>query len=50
LGHDGTARRLERPQDPTEQTRGDRGKKTCHTVHNGRLINAARTILFLSNT
>jgi DDE superfamily endonuclease len=50
FGHDGTERRLERPQDPVEQTRCDRGKKTCHTVKNVLLINAALTILFLSET
>jgi hypothetical protein len=49
-GHDGTERRIERPQDPTEQTRGYRGKKKCHTVKNVLLINAVLTILFLSGT
>jgi hypothetical protein len=49
-GHDGTERRLERPQDPTEQTRYDRGKKTYHTVKNVLLINAALMILLLSET
>jgi hypothetical protein len=39
-----------RPQDPIEQTRYYRGKKTCHTVKNILLINAAPTILFLSDT
>jgi hypothetical protein len=38
------------PQDPPAQTRGDRGKKTCHTVKHVRLINAALTLLFLSDT
>ena len=42
--------RLARPQDPTEQTRCYRGKTTCHTVKNVLLINAALTILFLSET
>jgi hypothetical protein len=46
FGHDGTERRIERPQNPTEQTRCDRGKKKCHTVKNVLLINAALTILF----
>jgi hypothetical protein len=50
LSPEGTARRLERPQDPTEQTRRDRGKKTCHTVKHVRLINAVLTILLLSET
>ena len=49
-GHDGTERRIERPQHPTEQTRCYRGKKKCHTVKNLRLINAVLTILFLSST
>jgi hypothetical protein len=39
-----------RPQDPVEQTRCDRGQKKCHTVKNVLLINAALTILFLSET
>jgi hypothetical protein len=39
-----------RPQDPIEQTRYDRGKKTCHTVKNILLINAALMILLLSAT
>ena len=50
FGHDGTERRIERPQDPLEQTRGYRGKKTCHTVKHVLLINAVLTILFLSDT
>jgi DDE superfamily endonuclease len=49
-GHDGTERRIERPQDPTEQTRCDRGKKNYHTVKNVLLSNAALTIFFLSET
>ena len=50
FGHDGTARRIERPQDPTEQTCCDRGKKKCHTVKNVLLSNATLTILFVSET
>jgi hypothetical protein len=50
FGHDGIERRLGRPQEPTEQTRYDSGKKQCHTVKNVRLINAVLTILFLSET
>jgi hypothetical protein len=50
FGHDGTERRIERPQDATEQTRCYRGKKKSHTVKNVLLINAALTILFLSET
>jgi hypothetical protein len=50
FSHDGIERRIERPQDPTEQTRCYSGKKKCHTVKNVLLINAALTILFLSET
>ncbi|RPJ18949.1 MAG: hypothetical protein EHM33_31100 [Chloroflexi bacterium] len=50
FGHDGTERRIERPQDPLEQTRCYSGKKKCHTVKNVLLINAVLTILFLSDT
>jgi hypothetical protein len=50
FGHDGTERRIERPQDPTEQTRCYSGKKKCHTVKNVLLIKASLTILFLSGT
>ena len=50
FGHDGTERRIARPQDPLEQTRCYSGKKKCHTVKNVLLINAALTILFLSDT
>jgi hypothetical protein len=49
-GHDGTERRIERPPDPTEQTRCYSGKKKYHTVKNVLLINAVLTILFLSET
>jgi hypothetical protein len=45
-GHDGTARRIARPQDPTKPTRGDRGKTKYHTGQNVRLINAALTMLW----
>jgi hypothetical protein len=50
FGPDGIERRIWRPQDPTAQTRCDRGKKTCHTLKNVLLIKAALTILFLSET
>jgi hypothetical protein len=50
VGHDGTARRLERPQDPTEQTRAYRGKKTDHPVKHVLRLNAALTILLLRET
>jgi DDE superfamily endonuclease len=49
-GPDGTERRIGRPQNPTEQTRYYRGKKTCHTVNNVLLINAVLTILCLRET
>ena len=32
FGHDGTERRIGRPQNPTEQTRYYSGKKKCHTL------------------
>jgi hypothetical protein len=50
VGHDGPERRLERPQEPLEQTRWDRGKNRCHTGKNVLLINAALTSLFLRET
>jgi hypothetical protein len=50
FSHDGTERRLDRPQDPTEQTRCYSGKKTCHTVKNVLLINAALMSLLRSDT
>ena len=50
VGHAGTERRLERPQAPTEPTRGDRGKNKGHTVKHVRLINAALTSLLLRDT
>ena len=48
--HDGTERRIVRPQDPTEQTDCYSGKKKDHTVKNVLLVNALLTILFLSDT
>jgi hypothetical protein len=50
FGHDGTERRIERPQDPTEQTRYYSGKKKDHMVNNVLLSNAVLLILFLSET
>jgi hypothetical protein len=50
LAHDGTERRIVRPQDPPEQTQCYSGKKKDHTVKNVLLINALLTILFLSDT
>jgi hypothetical protein len=50
LSHDGTERRITRPQDPIEQTRCYSGKKKCHTVKNVLLVDAVLTILFLSET
>jgi hypothetical protein len=48
--HDGTERRIERPQDAAEPTRCDRGKKPCHPVNNVLLIHAALMIRLLSDT
>jgi hypothetical protein len=50
FGHDGTARRIGRPQEPTAPTRDDRGQKKGHTVNHVRLITTVRTILFLRET
>jgi hypothetical protein len=50
FAHDGTERRIVRPQDPTEQTDCYSGKKKDHTVKNVLLVNAPLTILFLSDT
>src|SRR3989441_3717364 len=48
--HDGTARRIVRPQDPAEQAACYSGKKKDHTVKNVLLVNALLLILFLSDT
>ena len=48
--HDGTERRIVRPQDPVEQTECYSGKKKDHTVKNVLLVNALLIILFLSDT
>src|SRR5438309_821978 len=50
FAHDGTERRIVRPQDPVEQTTCYSGKKKDHTVKNVLLVNALLTILFLSDT
>ena len=50
MAHDGTERRIVRPQDPTEQTECYSGKKKDHTVKNVLLVNALLIILFLSDT
>src|SRR4029450_9722617 len=50
FAHDGTERRIVRPQDATEQTACYSGKKKDHTVKNVLLVNALLTILFLSDT
>jgi hypothetical protein len=50
FGHDGTERRIERPQNLIALTRSDRGKKTCHTVKNLLLIEVALTILLRIHT
>ena len=50
FAHDGTERRIVRPQDAAEQTECYSGKKKDHTVKNVLLVNAPLTVLFLSNT
>ena len=50
FAHDGTERRIVRPQDPAEQTACYSGKKKDHTVKNVLLVNALLLILFLSDT
>src|SRR2546422_8380273 len=50
FAHDGTERRIVRPQDPVEQTDCYSGKKKDHTVKNVLLVNALLIILFLSDT
>jgi len=50
FAHDGTERRIVRPQAPAEQTACYSGKKKDHTVKNVLLVNALLTILFLSDT
>ena len=50
FAHDGTERRIVRPQDPAEQTACYSGKKKDHTVKNVLLVNALLIILFLSDT
>jgi len=50
FAHDGTERRIVRPQDPAEQTECYSGKKKDHTVKNVLLVNALLLILFLSDT
>jgi len=50
FAHDGTERRIVRPQDPAAQTDCYSGKKRDHTVKNVLLVNAPLTILFLSDT
>jgi hypothetical protein len=48
--HDGTERRIVRPQDSAEQKECYSGKKKDHTVKNVRLVHALLLILFLSDT
>ena len=48
--HDGTERRLVRPQDPAAQVACESGKKKDHTVKNVLLVNAWLLILLLSDT
>src|SRR4029453_1239362 len=50
FAHDGTERRIVRPQDPAEQAACYSGKKKDHTVKNVLLVNALLLILFLSDT
>jgi len=50
FAHDGTERRIVRPQDPAEQTECYSGKKKDHTVKNVLLVDALLRILFLSDT
>src|SRR2546428_310315 len=50
FAHDGTERRIVRPQDPAEQTACYSGKKKDHTIKNVLLVNALLIILFLSDT
>src|SRR5207253_3109577 len=50
FAHDGTERRIVRPQDPVEQKESYSGKKKDHTVKNILLVNALLVILFLSDT
>ena len=50
FAHDGTERRIVRPQDPVEQKASYSGKKRDHTVKNVLLVNALLVILFLSDT
>jgi len=50
FAHDGTERRIVRPQDPAEQQESYSGKKKDNTVKNVLLVNALLIILFLSDT
>src|SRR5262249_42559480 len=50
FAHDGTERRIVRPQDPVEQKASYSGKKKDHTAKNVLLVNALLLILFLSDT
>src|SRR5215831_2242559 len=50
FAHDGTERRIVRPQDPVEQQASYSGKKRDHTVKNVLLVDALLIILFLSDT
>src|SRR6266852_4104121 len=50
FAHDGTERRIVRPQDPAEQTECYSGKTKDHPIKNVLLVNTPLTILFLSDT
>src|SRR5438309_667580 len=48
--HDGTARRIGRPQEAAEQAQGESGKTKAPPVHHVLLVNALPTMLLLSDT
>ena len=50
LAHDGTERRIVRPQDPAEPTACENGKHKAQTVKHVLLVNALLLILFRSAT
>src|SRR6266702_744171 len=50
FAHDGTERRIVRPQDPPQQAACYSGKNKDHTVNNVLLVNALLVILVLSAT
>src|SRR5262249_55605378 len=50
FAHDGTERRIVRPQDPAEQKACYSGKKRNHPVQNVLLVNALLICIFLCET